>query len=156
MRAGPGYRFAHPGYGSYACCNSKIRFGRFRERKQVVLEAVVVVLGADELPPIALLLAPARYHVHRLVEGAVVLDLDQGFEVLPAVRQPLKTVAWNRRTQSMQSRDAVTSSNLGASGSNTGPGTPIVVSTLTNGKTYTCTVKATNAVGPGASSAASK
>src|SRR6185503_15320342 len=47
------------------------------------------------------------------------------------------------------------SSNGGASGSNTGGSSPIVASGLTNGSTYTCTVRATNAVGTGAASAAS-
>ena len=48
-----------------------------------------------------------------------------------------------------------TSSDGGAAGSNTGAASPIVVSALTNGKTYTCTVLATNAVGDSAASAAS-
>jgi Fibronectin type III domain/NHL repeat len=47
------------------------------------------------------------------------------------------------------------SSHGGASGSNGGSGSPIVVSGLTDGDTYTCTVTATNAVGTGAASAAS-
>ena len=42
-----------------------------------------------------------------------------------------------------------TSSDGGAPGSNTGASSPIVVSALTNGKTYTCTVLATNAAGNG-------
>ena len=46
-------------------------------------EAVAVVLGTDELPPFALLLAPARRHVHRLVEGVLVHDLNEGFEKHP-------------------------------------------------------------------------
>ncbi len=48
-----------------------------------------------------------------------------------------------------------TSSDGGATGSNTGASSPIVVSTLTNGKTYTCTVFATNVAGNGTASAAS-
>src|SRR5207245_255539 len=48
-----------------------------------------------------------------------------------------------------------TSSDGGTAGSNTGGGSPIVGSTLTNGKTYTCTVLATNAVGDGNASTAS-
>src|SRR4029079_12645121 len=48
-----------------------------------------------------------------------------------------------------------TSSDGGASGSNTGATSPIVVSALTNGNTYTCTVLATNAIGSGLPSAAS-
>jgi hypothetical protein len=48
-----------------------------------------------------------------------------------------------------------TSSNGGAAGSNTGGSSPIVVTSLTNGKTYTCTVLATNAVGNGNASSAS-
>ena len=48
-----------------------------------------------------------------------------------------------------------TSSDGGAAGSNTGATSPIVVSTLTNGKTYTCTVLATNVAGNGTASAAS-
>ncbi len=48
-----------------------------------------------------------------------------------------------------------TSSNGGAAGSGSGPTSPISVSSLTNGKTYTCTVKATNAIGSGPASAAS-
>ena len=48
-----------------------------------------------------------------------------------------------------------TSSDDGASGSNTGATSPIVVATLTNGKTYSCTVVATNAVGDGLASPAS-
>ncbi|MDP9334601.1 MAG: fibronectin type III domain-containing protein, partial [Actinomycetota bacterium] len=47
------------------------------------------------------------------------------------------------------------STNSGATGSNTGPGSPIVVSGLTNGKTYTCTVTAQNAQGSSAPSAES-
>ena len=48
-----------------------------------------------------------------------------------------------------------TSSNGGAAGSNTGATSPIVVAALTNGKTYTCTVFATNDVGDGLASPAS-
>jgi hypothetical protein len=47
------------------------------------------------------------------------------------------------------------SSDGGAAGSNTGGSSPIVVPALTNGKTYTCTVFATNAVGNGTASTAS-
>src|SRR5207237_193000 len=47
------------------------------------------------------------------------------------------------------------SSDGGVSGSNGGSGSPIVVSSLSNGNTYTCTVTATNGVGTGAPSAAS-
>jgi titin len=48
-----------------------------------------------------------------------------------------------------------TSSNGGATGSASGPSSPIVVTSLSNGKTYTCTVAATNAVGTGPASAVS-
>ena len=47
------------------------------------------------------------------------------------------------------------SSNGGASGSATGAASPIIVNGLTNGRTYTCAVTATNAVGTGGSSGAS-
>jgi titin len=50
---------------------------------------------------------------------------------------------------------ACTSSNGGASGSNSGASSPITVSSLTNGDSYTCTVLATNAIGTGSASAAS-
>ena len=52
-------------------------------------------------------------------------------------------------------RVACTSSNGGAKGSHEGPKSPIVVSGLTAGKTYTCTVRAKNKVGLGAASAPS-
>ena len=42
-----------------------------------------------------------------------------------------------------------TSSDGGAAGSNTGTTSPIIVSSLTNGNTYTCAVFATNAIGDG-------
>src|SRR5436190_1944443 len=58
---------------------SEIGFLGFRQREQVVAVVVLVVLGADELPPLALLLAPARRHIHGFVEGALVLDLEDGF-----------------------------------------------------------------------------
>ena len=48
-----------------------------------------------------------------------------------------------------------TSTNGGVPGSLTGPSSPIVVTGLTNGDVYRCTVKATNAIGAGAASAAS-
>jgi hypothetical protein len=48
-----------------------------------------------------------------------------------------------------------TSSDGGATGTNTGGASPIVVTSLTNDKTYTCTVKATNSSGDGAASSAS-
>lgn len=48
-----------------------------------------------------------------------------------------------------------TSSDGGAPGTGTNTVSPITVSGLTNGKTYTCTVTATNSVGTGAASAAS-
>ena len=48
-----------------------------------------------------------------------------------------------------------TSSNGGATGSSTGVSSPIVVSGLTNAKTYTCTVFATNVDGNGPASVAS-
>ena len=46
-------------------------------------------------------------------------------------------------------------SNGGAKGSHEGPKSPITVSGLTAGKTYTCVVQARNKVGLGAASAAS-
>ena len=75
-----------------ACCprinsRSEIGFLGFRKREQVVAVVVLIVLGADELPPLTLLLAPARCHVHGFVEGVLVLDLDEGFEVFPVFRQ---------------------------------------------------------------------
>jgi streptogramin lyase len=48
-----------------------------------------------------------------------------------------------------------TSSDGGVPGSASGPASPIVVGGLTNGKTYTCTVSATNDRGTGAPSSAS-
>ena len=48
-----------------------------------------------------------------------------------------------------------TSTTGGAPGTQAGNGSPITVSGLTNGATYTCTVAATNATGPGAPSGAS-
>ena len=50
---------------------------------------------------------------------------------------------------------ACSSSNGGIAGSATGSVSPIVVTGLTNGKTYTCRVVATNAIGTSASSTAS-
>lgn len=47
------------------------------------------------------------------------------------------------------------SSDGGASGAGTGTSSPISVTGLTNGKTYTCTVKATNSAGDSAASTAS-
>src|SRR5690348_5704493 len=69
--------------GRCALPSSKIPLRRSRDREQVVAEVVVVVLGADEFLPLALLLAPARHHVHGLVDGAVVLDLDENLEESP-------------------------------------------------------------------------
>src|SRR5205085_695742 len=48
-----------------------------------------------------------------------------------------------------------TSSNSGVAGSHTGTASPILVTGLTTAKSYTCTVKATNAVGASAASAPS-
>ena len=48
-----------------------------------------------------------------------------------------------------------TSSDGGAAGTGSGAASPITVSGVTNGKTYTCTVTATNSAGTGAASAAS-
>ncbi len=45
-----------------------------------------------------------------------------------------------------------TSTNGGTAGNNTGSGSPITVTGLTNGKTYTCTVTAANANGNGSAS----
>src|SRR5207342_2434149 len=47
------------------------------------------------------------------------------------------------------------SSNGGVTRSASAAASPISVTGMTNGKTYTCTVKATNAVGTGPASAAS-
>jgi len=52
-------------------------------------------------------------------------------------------------------RATCTSSNGGAKGSHEGPKSPITVSGLTAGKTYTCTVAARNKVGLGTASAPS-
>jgi fibronectin type III domain protein len=52
-------------------------------------------------------------------------------------------------------RVVCTSSNGGAKGANEGPRSPIKVSGLTTGKTYTCTVSAKNKVGRGPASAPS-
>jgi len=49
-----------------------------------------------------------------------------------------------------------TSSDGGTPGSQAGATSPIIVTGLTDGKTYTCTVTATNAVGTGAASAAAE
>ena len=49
-----------------------------------------------------------------------------------------------------------TSSDGGAPASQTGTASPITVSPLTNGKTYTCRVSARNSIGPGGPSVASK
>src|SRR6185369_16738830 len=70
---------------------SEIRLRRPRDREQIVAEAVVIVLSADEFLPLALLLAPARHHVHGLVEGVLVLDLDEDFEE-PSVRGQLEAL----------------------------------------------------------------
>src|SRR5262245_4786645 len=56
---------------------SEIRSRRFRHREQIVAEVVGIVLSADELLPGAVLFAPARRHIHGLVERILVLDLDQ-------------------------------------------------------------------------------
>ena len=48
-----------------------------------------------------------------------------------------------------------TSSDGGTAGSASGSSSPITVWSLTNGKTYTCTVAATNAAGTGSASSAS-
>ena len=48
-----------------------------------------------------------------------------------------------------------TSSNGGASGSKNGSGSPLLVTSLTNGRSYTCTVSASNANGAGPASPAS-
>src|SRR5207245_10581129 len=45
--------------------------------------------------------------------------------------------------------------NCGVSGSSTGTASPVTVGSLTNGKTYTCTVTATNAIGTSPASAPS-
>jgi extracellular elastinolytic metalloproteinase len=52
-------------------------------------------------------------------------------------------------------RVVCTSSNGGRKGANEGPRSPIKVSGLTTGKTYTCTVSAKNKVGRGPASAPS-
>jgi hypothetical protein len=52
-------------------------------------------------------------------------------------------------------RVVCTSSNGGAKGANEGPRSPIKVSGLNTGKTYTCTVSARNKVGRGPNSAPS-
>ena len=59
------------GHKSTKSCSEIWRL-RFREREQVAAEAVAVVLSTDELPPFALLLAPARCHLHRLIKGVFV------------------------------------------------------------------------------------
>jgi hypothetical protein len=48
-----------------------------------------------------------------------------------------------------------TSSNGGVAGSATGTGSPLTVTGLTTGNTYTCSVKGTNARGTGLASAPS-
>src|SRR4051794_34358391 len=59
---------------------SEIRLHSSRDREQIVAEAVVIVFGADEFLPLGLLFAPARHHVHGLVQGALILDLDKNLE----------------------------------------------------------------------------
>src|SRR5262245_3486165 len=66
---------------------SEIRLLRRWEWEQIVAEVVAVVLSANELPPVALLLAPARRHIHGLVERVLVLDLDENFEKFLVRRQ---------------------------------------------------------------------
>src|SRR6478736_673516 len=62
--------------GPYATVRPlEIRPRRFRHREQIVVEVVGIVLRADELLPGAVLLAPARRHIHGLVERILVLDL---------------------------------------------------------------------------------
>jgi hypothetical protein len=63
--------------------------------------------------------------------------------------------ASNGGSQIVNYRVVCTSSNGGARGANEGPNSPIKVSGLTTGKTYTCTVAARNKVGLGPASAPS-
>src|SRR5438128_499447 len=53
-----------------------------RDWKQVVTEVIVVVLSADRFPPRVVTPAPSLGRIHRLIEGVLVLDLDEGFEEL--------------------------------------------------------------------------
>src|SRR5205807_15221 len=70
---------------------SKVGILGLRDRKQVVAEMVAVVFRADRFPPRILASAPALGRVHGLVEGALILDLDEGFEE-PAVCRHLEAL----------------------------------------------------------------
>src|SRR5439155_11773665 len=59
---------------------SEIRPLRLRFGNEVVLEVVAVVFGADRFCPDVGIAAPALGHIHRFVERALVLDLDEGFQ----------------------------------------------------------------------------
>ncbi len=65
------------------------------------------------------------------------------------------TAGFNGGSAVTQVGAACTSADGGAPGTNTGLGSPIAVTGLTNGKTYTCVMSATNAVGVSPQSAPS-
>src|SRR5215471_7920632 len=59
---------------------SIIRLRGARDRDQIVIEVVCIVLGADRLEQWIARFSPALEHVKRLVERVGVLDLDEGLE----------------------------------------------------------------------------
>src|SRR5262245_54509330 len=59
---------------------SKIRFRSPRDRDQIVIKVVDIVLGADCLQVRIVRFAPALEHVERPVECIGIIDLEEGFE----------------------------------------------------------------------------
>src|ERR1700730_15465924 len=71
--------------------NLEIRVVGLRKREQVLVENILVVLGAHGFKERVLHLAPALHHVKRFVEGVGILDDHVGFKRI-AVRGQLEAL----------------------------------------------------------------
>lgn len=93
------------------------------------------------------------FTVHAVVPGAPTIGTASTDNARSSVS--FTAPAFNGGATIDQYAATCTSSNGGTTGTNTGTSSPIVVTGLTNGKTYTCSVTAHNSAGTGAASAAS-
>ena len=125
-----------------------INQSRIRRRAAIICGIAVFGLGLASAP------ADAAKPTKPTVPGApTITSVTPGFH---RVKVAFDAPASNGGAKIVNYRVVCTSSDGGRKAANSGPKSPIKVSGLTTGKTYTCTVAAKNKAGRGPASAPSE